>query len=329
MKFVLGRAGANTFGGPITASGVYLDGNAGAAIAFTGTLTLEYDGFTATEGGTVTATGAGSTLSGAGAGALVIDDNTTIGAAGLTFQSVSSTGSYSDGIDLDDAGSSGGLTVTGTGAPGSGGTIQTSQEAGIQLTSTDAPSLTDMVIQGNIGGGISGSPVNGLTINDCTVAQNGTKANYGGGLYIDAAGTADLTVSVTGSTFTDNYGGAFHFGTYDYPAGTDSVTFTDNTVNSTAAGTAGGDVGITANGNVTVCAAITGNFITGPGQGGAGMELGQNATATIELPGYPGAPGDPGAVESFLEGGNTISATPAAVATVSGSGGGFTGGSGC
>jgi large repetitive protein len=327
---VANRSGGTvTFGGPITASGAYLDSNAGAAIAFTGTLTLEYDGFTATGGGTVTATGAGSTLSSAGAGALVIDDNTTIGAAGLTFQSVSSTGSYSDGIDLDDTGSSGGLTVTGTGAPGSGGTIQTSQEAGIQLTSTDAPSLTDMVIQGNISGGISGFPVNGLTLNDCTVSQNGTKANYGDGLYIDAAGTADLTVSVTGSTFTDNYGGAFHLGTYDYPAGTDSVTFTDNTVNGTAAGTAGGDVGITANGNVTVCAAITGNSITGPGQGGAGIELDQNATATIELPGYPGAPGDAGAVASFLEGGNTISATPAAVATVSGSGGGFRGSAGC
>ena len=48
--------------------------------------------------------------------------NTTIGAAGLRFQSISSDLTNTTyGIDLDDTGTSGSLTVTGTGAPGSGG----------------------------------------------------------------------------------------------------------------------------------------------------------------------------------------------------------------
>ena len=170
---VANRSGGTvTFGGPITGTGggVSLTSNTGATIAFTGTLTLSTDNaaFSATGGGTVTATGAGSTLS--GVAALTVQ-NTTIGAAGLTFQSISSTGSSSDGIDLEDTGSSGGLTVTGTGTPGSGGTIQNSQEEGIQLTSTDAPSFTDMAIQGNHGTGISVGQVNELTLADSVVSE--------------------------------------------------------------------------------------------------------------------------------------------------------------
>ena len=281
--------GAVTFGGPITGTGggVSLTNNAGATIAFTGTLTLSTDvaAFTATGGGMVTATGTGSTLTSLIQTVLTIQ-NTTIGAAGLTFQSVSSNGSYSNGIDLDNTGSSGGLTVTGTGTPGSGGTIQNSLEAGIQLTSTYAPSFTDMVIENIADDGISGSQVKGLTLAGSTVsggsgdgldfAENGTgspdgltgiasisnstiAAGFGGysaiisdtsgtldltvtgatfsginnfvGLNINADGTTNATVSVTGSTFNYNDpDNALVFATATGSTGTNSITFSGNTL---------------------------------------------------------------------------------------------------
>ena len=523
-----GDGGRILFGGPVTdagGEGIDLLDNAGSTIAFTGTLSLSTGpnpAFTATGGGAVTATGAGSTLSSSGEGVLVIED-TTIGAAGVTFQSVSSSSTDNSddsgtdsGIILDDTGSSAGVTVTGTGTPGSGGTIENSTGPGIQLTSTSAPSFTDMAISDNAADGISGSYVNGLTLDGCTVSGNGTGAfddglnfsdqgadspvgltgtvsianstitgsafdnadisdasgtlnltvtdttfSNGGGPSVGGSGLlvgADGTVSVTGSTFTDNTVDAFAYGANSAAPGTDSVTFSNNTVNSngnggvaitlygnatnaiavdgnniqnasgdaigidqvegeeiptgsgtltgtidgntigapTAAGSGGtggvfvegwgtaetlaitgnhiyqySDAGITfinegspvmnltITGNTiadsdadwgiygwdgtqvftgrglapgpggTVCAVITGNSIAGSGHGEADIQLDQNDAYTINLPGYTGGPGDVSAVESFLAGNNDGDGTPTAIATVSGSGGGFADATGC
>ncbi len=306
-------AGTVTFGGPITGTGggVYLDNNTGATIAFTGTLTLSTDNaaFTATGGGTVTATGTGSTLTSLTQTVLTVQ-NTTIGAADLTFQSVSSNGSYSNGLDLANTGSSGGLTVTGTGTPGSGGTIQNSLEAGIELTSTYAPSFTDMVIENVVGDGIYGAQVNGLTLADSTVSDgsgdgldfspNGTgspdgltgtvsisnstiTAGFGGysaiisdtsgtlaltvtdatfngindfvALNINADGTTNATVSVTGSTFNDNdSGNALVFATATGSTGTNTVAFSGNTLS-------GSSVVISPSGNSHTAITINGNNI--------------------------------------------------------------------
>ena len=345
-------AGSVTFGGPIsgTGGGVSLTSNGGATIAFTGTLTLSTDNaaFTATGGGTVTATGTGSTLTSLIQTVLTVQ-NTTIGAAGLRFQSVSSNGSYSNGLDLANTGASGGLTVTGTGASGSGGTLQNALEAGIYLTSTRAPSFTDMVIENNAAEGISGSRVNGLTLADSTVSGNGegpyNPANEGhvgldfspngtgspdgltgtvlitnsvitdnsaigdtsgtlaltvtgttigdsingstanDGLLIDADGTTNATVSVTGSTFNS----FFEFATATGSTGTNRVTFSGNTSDAS--------VVISPHGNSHTAITIDGNNM----QYGQGIEIDEDGTSgtltgTVHgnIIGTPG--GDPGAV---------------------------------
>jgi hypothetical protein len=198
--------------------------------------------------------------------------NTTIGAVGLTFQSISDDLVGSGiGIDLADTGSSGGLTVTGTGTAWSGGTIWTTSEAaGIQLTSTYAPSFTDM----DDDDGIDGPRVNGLTLNGSTVSgANGLDCSPNGtGSPDGLTGTVSITnstiaaarssatpaerftwrppappsrrtstrtapdaaVSVTGSRFTN--GGAFQFATDPASTGTDSVTYSNNTFRSTYPG---------------------------------------------------------------------------------------------
>jgi hypothetical protein len=194
----------------------------------------------------------------------------------------------------------GGLTVTGTGSAGSGGTIQASAGEGIELSSTSSPSFTDMVIENNGADGINGSQVSGLTLAGSTVSGNGTPGNVSvenndgldfspngpgspngltgtvsitnstitgsadnnvvisdtsgtlnltvtgskitensavtgnDGIHIDANDTASATVSITGSTFTDNRGDAFQFSTgavnTSNASGTESVTFSNNTV---------------------------------------------------------------------------------------------------
>jgi VCBS repeat-containing protein len=523
--------GTVSFGGTVTdhGTGISLSGNTGATIAFGGTLTVSTGAstaFSATGGGTISASGAGSTLTTTTGTALTVQ-NTTIGATGLAFQAISSDGA-SPGISLASTGTSGGLLVSGTGSAGSGGTIQKSAGAGIQLSSTSFVSLTDMVIAGNAGDGISGSQVTGFTLAGSTVSGNGTQASVSGenndgldfspngtgspngltgtvsitsstitgsadnnaiisdssgtlsltvtgstfssdnattgndGLHVDANGSTAATVSVTGSTFTNNFGDAFQFESDSVATGSSSVTFSGNTLSSTVSGVLGGgvvispggssrtsvtvdgnniqgaadngigidtdgsatlsgtvngdtvgtpttagsgssqanDIGIFAEGTATetlaitsnklyqyantsgiyaldregspamnltitgntiadpaqtalwgvevqagatsgppadggkVCAAISGNSMTGsappPASGGiSDFELDQQFGTTIELPGYAGGSGDTNAVVGFVQGNNNASGTPTGTATVSGSGGGFTGGSGC
>ena len=518
--------GTVTIGGAVTdhGTGISLTGNTGATIAFGGTLTASTGAnaaFTATGGGTVTASGTGSTLVTTTGVALNVQ-NTTIGSGGLMFQSISANGA-TPGIDLVNTGTSGGVTVTGTGSGGSGGTIQNSTGAGIALTSTTSPSFTDMVIASNKGDGINGSQVNGLTLAGDTVQNNGTQSSVSGenddgldfspngtgspdgltgtvsitntsvsgsadnnavisdtsgtlnltvtgstfssdnsttgndGLHIDADGSTNATVSVTGSTFSNNFGDHFQFATDPTSTGTNSVTFSNNTLTTTAtgvqgggvvinpfgnskttitvdnnniqksvftgialdengsagtlsgavsgntigtaatanSGSAGNDIGIFAEGSGTetlsitnnnlfqyaneagisfldregsptmkltitgntiadpgafgswgvlgqagaatgdaglVCVAMSGNSIHGSaaaGQGGADFEFDQEFSTTVKLPGYAGGSQNTAAVVAFVQGNNTGNGTPSGIATTSGSGGGFTGGTSC
>jgi hypothetical protein len=107
-------------------AGVSLSNNTGATINFSGgglaITTTTANGFFANGGGTISVTGSANTITSTTGTALTVN-NTTIGSSGLTFRSVSANGG-SNGIFLANTGSSGGLTVSGTGTVGSGGTIQ-------------------------------------------------------------------------------------------------------------------------------------------------------------------------------------------------------------
>jgi VCBS repeat-containing protein len=324
---------------------------------------------------------------------------------------------------------------------------------------TGTVSITNSSITGSADNNAVISDTSGtlnLTVTGSTFSSdNSTTGNDG--LHIDADGSTNATVSVTGSTFTNNFGDHFQFSTDSAATGTDSVTFSNNTLSSTASGVEGGgvvispfgnshttltvannniqdsvftgiaidedgstgtlsgtvsgntigtatsansgsqgnDIGIFAEGsatetlavtgntlfqyaneagisfldregdpamnltitgntiahpgsfgswgllgeagaetgdNGTVCAAISGNSMTGSAQadqGGADFELDQEFNSTIKLPGYTGTSQNTNAVVSFIQGNNVSGGTPSGIATTSGSGGGFTGGSSC
>lgn len=190
----MASGGSVAFSGGITDTdaGITLTNNTGATINFTGGLSLSTganDAFTATGGGTVTATQNNTsivnTLTTTTGQALKVQ-NTTIGGSGLTFRSITSNGGTNNGVTLDTTGA-GPFTVTGNGTAASGGTIQNkngsdnnaTQGIGIYLNSVaGAVSLTRMDIEGCQNYGIRGVSVSGgLTLGNSTVgttAKNGT-----------------------------------------------------------------------------------------------------------------------------------------------------------
>ena len=186
------------FTGSVTGSGgtgINLDNNDNGTVTFSGGLVVfagcnpvspfcpvRSPAFNAVNGGTVNVTGAANTLSAPLGTALNVTD-TTIGASGLTFKSISAGGDLLgfvvNGIVLNNTGSSGGLTVTGDGnaslgGNGSGGVIKDTIEDGISLTNTLSPSFTNMTIQGSrLESGIRGTQVTNFTF------ANGTIDNIG------------------------------------------------------------------------------------------------------------------------------------------------------
>lgn len=250
--------GTYTFTGPITTSagkGVELTNNSGATISFTGGLSLSTGAnpaFVATGGGTVTATQNNSTivntLTTTSAQALNVA-STTIGAAGLTFRSISSGAGASNGITLNSTGSSGGLSIVGTGSAGSGGTISgktggngsTTGGIGIYLIDTINVSLDRMTLQNFENFAIRGFNVNGFSLLNSTVNTtsgfNGNDAttNEGSIAFGDQlnaslsglSGTVAITNCVIANGYEDNFVISNHTGTMNF-------TMTGSTVRDTS-----------------------------------------------------------------------------------------------
>jgi hypothetical protein len=203
-------------------TGVSLTSNTGATINFTGGLSLSTGAnaaFTATGGGTVSATQNNTTIVNTlttTTGTALNIANTTIGASGLTFRSISTNGA-SKGIVLDTTGSSGGLTVSGNGgtctsvstAGCSGGTIQNSSGGddssaspvgtGIVLNNTQNVSLTRMYIHDNTNYAIRGTNVTSFTLDNSVIS--GVNGNNGAGPYTDGSVKFD---NLTGSATVSN-----------------------------------------------------------------------------------------------------------------------------
>jgi hypothetical protein len=99
-----------------------------------------------------------------------------------------------------------------------------------------------------------------LTITGSTFSSNNATTGNDG-LHVDANGSTNATVSVTGSTFTNNFGDHFQFSSDSASTGTDSVTFSNNTLNSTASGILGGGVVISPFGNSQTSITVNNNNI--------------------------------------------------------------------
>lgn len=181
--------------GTLSFTGLTTNGGAGATLTGSNSsATFTFSGvsvssgantaFNATGGGTVTVTGSGNTLTSTTGTALNIA-NTTIGAAGMTFQSISSNGAL---IPISLSSTSGNLTVTGDGtghANGSGGTLANSGLGG-----------TNTLGQGPI---FALTATGTITLKSMNISLN--TAAFNGALFDNNAG-GTLAVNITGCTFT-------------------------------------------------------------------------------------------------------------------------------
>jgi Bacterial Ig domain len=170
------------------AAAVNLATNTGATINFSGgSLAITSGsgaGITATGGGTLNVTGASNTIS-SGTGTALNVQNTTIGASGLSFLSITASGG-ANGIHLANTGITNGLQVTGSGTVGSGGTITNMTGAdgstsgnGVYLNGTRNVSLSWMNFSGSQNNGVYGTGVRGFTMDKTrfTGMANGSGAS--------------------------------------------------------------------------------------------------------------------------------------------------------
>ena len=261
-------------------TGVRLTSNTGATINFSGPITLSTgssDAFTATAGGTVSATDTTSTIV-TTTGTAINVDNTAIGAANLKFKSVSAGTAASgpaNGILLNNTGVSGALMVPGTVSAGSGGTIQHTTGNAIDMTSTGATSLSWMIIQNSTHLGINGTTLAGFTLANSSVINNGTTANADHGIkLLDVSGTATFTSdTVTGNHVTNLFFG----GTVSSTTVTNSLTVTGGTYGSSVTNS-GIQVGMT---HTSVLKTATFTGVTFSSNASTGLQVQSNDNSIV------------------------------------------------
>jgi VCBS repeat-containing protein len=136
---------------------------------------------------------------------------------------------------------------------------------------TGTVSITNSTITGSADNNAVISDSSGtlnLTVTGSTFSNDQTND----GIHIDSNGTTNATVSVTGSTFTNSIGDHFQFSTNAVATGTNSVTFSNNTLTSTVAGVLGGGVVISPDGTSSNSLTIDNNNIQGAVAGGIGVD---------------------------------------------------------
>jgi VCBS repeat-containing protein len=233
----------------VSSSGA-VDGIALAGTGTDGSLTVSGTGAAGSGGTIANSTGAGIALSGTYA---------------PSFTDMVVSGSAADGIS--GAQVAGGLTIAGDTVTGNGtaASVSGQDNDGLDFAGglTGPVAIANSTITGSADNNAvisDSSGTLGLTVTASTFSANNASTGNDG-LQVDADGSASATVSVTGSAFTDNYGDAFAFITDSAASGTDSVTFSQNTLNSTADGILGGGVVISPSGNAQTTVAVNGNNI--------------------------------------------------------------------
>lgn len=216
---VLSRtAGTVTLSGPVTHTGadrgVWRHGTAGGSLRLLGGVSLTSTGGTPfqVDGGTIEVAGTTNVVSGTGTDRAVSIENAQIGAAGVTFQTVSGSGNTS-GIWLMDVSGPGGFSVTGDGAAGSGGSIANTAGSAIWLTAVAEPVLLRQMSITNPAARIANILNTDVTFESVTATGAGAVdeavqvlANGGSAHSFTWTGTPSLRSSLSGFGVGDGIG---------------------------------------------------------------------------------------------------------------------------
>lgn len=304
----------NNNGGTITLSGAVvlytgtntalsMTTNSNTTIMFSGPLTISTtsgNGIVFTNGGTLTIINAGNTVT-TTTGTAVNFSNVTIGAAGVTFRSVSVNGAF-NGIVLNNTGN-GPFTISGSGTASSGGVIQNTSGPGILLTNTGSVSLNWMQVLNGRDDGIRGSTVRGFTLNNSTINNNGDFADESGIELTNTTGTLSISnstvtqsyshnvlitntsgvldnLTVTNSTFSSPKSSPVDGLSITLPSGSPTITAITVT-NNTFTNNTGDAIGVNAEDSSTIgMFTFSGNTLTG---NDIGVNVSSNGTASVKF----------------------------------------------
>ncbi len=282
---------------------VTLASNTGATINFTGggldIDTTSGTGFNATGGAAaITVQGALNTINSTSGSALNVASS-SIGAAGMTFQSISSGSGANVGISLVSTGASGGLSVTGTGSAASGGTIanktgangSTTAGIGIYLNGTTSPSFSWMQLNDFQNFGIRGHSVDGFTLTNTTInsaSKNGDDAGTDeSSIYFGTEGVGGINgltgvVTITNCLIEDGFENNFKIANR---SGTVSqFTMTGTTIRDTSVASPGNNgLEFRLEGTASLTADITTSTFTGNRANGIQLTATPDWTGTADL----------------------------------------------
>ena len=295
--------GTISFDGTVSSTsasdGIFLNANTGATINFTGALTLNTsasntNAFTATGGGTISSTASGSTIN-SGQGRAIDVQNTTIGASGLTFQSVSASGGSTTAIFLKSTGT-GAFVIAGTGSTGgSGGTIKdiggadagsvgaaATEGTGIYLENVSNVSLANMIFGSNAAGEnfMENFAIRGESVNNFTLTDSEFRGTFG-----DTTSRDEDTIRFGSGTGTTGLTGTAVFQGNNIQGGLENnlsvYVYGGNALDLTIRDTVGGDQ------------AVIGGNSTVNGAHGFSMESGGTSNVTLNVTGvqFTGANG--------------------------------------
>jgi hypothetical protein len=274
-------------------------------------------GIFANNSGTIVVSGAGNTVTST-TGRAVTVQNTDFGAAGFTFQSVSSNGAP-NGILLSSTGTGGGMAITGTGANNSGGSIQNATGHGVSLTTTQNFSADELSITGANFAGVDGTDVTNFTFTDGEILNAGdslTDNLHGAIAFNDQAGNennVDGTLVITGNLLKDHYGGGVDV--FNRNGTISDATVSGNTIDSPADEALSREDAISFNlfGSATTVASLTkaqieDNVITDHPSGNGIAFLGAQTNVGAAPVGTVGVPGS--ATNRILIDGNLLTGDP-------------------
>jgi large repetitive protein len=268
--------------------------------------------FTGSAGMRVTS-GGGTLATPAGVGLTVT--SASIGAANLSFTSISAAGA-ANGIVLNNTGTAGGLKVLGTGAANSGGTIQNTTSHGVSLTNTSAPSFNNVNVQNTGGSGVKGTQVTDFTFTNGSINNSGTAGGVDESNIAFNSGTTNISgvVTITGNTLTNALWNGIDI--LNFAGQLTNLIASNNTLTSatTTAASKGSAIRVQTLGSATTVASLTkgsfANNVISNFPSGAGIIVQGGNSNAAGLPGTVGLAGDPANVVSIT--GNTIHGLSAA-----------------
>ncbi|WP_417772027.1 beta strand repeat-containing protein [Stappia sp.] len=269
------NTGANT--------AVSLTNNSGMTVNFTGG-GLDIDttsgaGFVASNSGTVTVQGTGNTVSSTGGGRGVDLSSTTIGASGVTLQSVSTNGA-DRAVSLVNTGTTGIFSVTGSGSTdGSGGTLVNSTDTGIWMQNTGDVRFANMQVNTSTNFAVRGQTTAGVQLTNVDLIGNHGNGANEGGVYLSAASG---TVIISGGTYRGGFENAIDIDNTG-SAGTLTLTISGATIFAGDDSTAGfGNDALLIEANAgTINGTITNNIFAGAL--GDHIQIVVSSTANLDL----------------------------------------------